>query len=144
MDGSEYEHRGNIYTELKIDASKFAHIYLDVQNLTMGSREIAELTVKRHDNVRRTIESLWDLSLVSVTQSEEPTIGGGKPTKIYHVNEEDSYIVVARLSPEFTAKIVKRWRELEEANQFKIPQTLPEALLLAAELGGRTKSIFGF
>lgn len=110
------------------------HITTRDQNLTMSSREIAELTGKRHDNVRRTIESLWDLSLVSVTQSEEPTIGGGKPTKIYHVNEEDSYIVVARLSPEFTAKIVKRWRELEESNQFKIPQTLPEALLLAAEL----------
>ncbi|WP_254413750.1 Rha family transcriptional regulator [Vibrio furnissii] len=118
------------------------------QNLTMSSREIAELTGKRHDNVKADVTKMLDelnldvlnfqgiyfdaqnrkqteykldryltLTLVSVTQSEEPTIGGGKPTKIYHVNEEDSYIVVARLSPEFTAKIVKRWRELEEANQ---------------------------
>lgn len=91
------------------------------QPLKMSSREIAELTGKRHDNVRRTIESLWDLSLISVTQSEEPTIGGGKPTKIYHVNEEDSYIIVARLSPEFTAKVVKRWRELESQQAQQLP-----------------------
>lgn len=103
------------------------------QPLTMSSREIAELTGKRHDNVRRTIESLWDLALISVTQSEEPTAGGGKPTKIYHVNEEDSYIVVARLSPEFTAKIVKRWRELEKQQAPQIPQTYAEALQLAAD-----------
>ncbi len=101
--------------------------------LTMSSREIANLTGKRHDNVRRTIESLWDLSLISVTQSEEPTKGGGKPTRIYQVNEEDSYIVVARLSPEFTAKIVKRWRELEEQQSPQLPQTFAEALQLAAD-----------
>lgn len=101
--------------------------------LTMSSREIAELTGKRHDNVRRTIESLWDLSLISVTQSEEPALRGGKPTKIYNINEEDSYIVVARLSPEFTAKIVKRWRELESQQAPKIPQTYAEALQLAAD-----------
>jgi anti-repressor protein len=31
-------------------------------------------------------------------------------------------------------RVIKRWHELEEANQFKVPQSLPEALLLAAEL----------
>lgn len=103
------------------------------QSLTMSSREIAELTGKRHDNVRRTIESLLDLSLISVTQSEEPTIGGGKPTKIYQVNEEDSYIVVARLSPEFTAKIVKRWRELESKSEPALPQTKREWIEFALE-----------
>ncbi|HCH4001844.1 TPA: phage regulatory protein/antirepressor Ant [Vibrio parahaemolyticus] len=96
--------------------------------MTMSSREIAELTGKRHDNVRRTIESLWDLSLISVTQFEEPTVGGGKPTRVYHVNEEGSYIVVARLSPEFTAKIVKRWQELEKQSQPQVPQTFADAI----------------
>jgi phage regulator Rha-like protein len=40
------------------------------QQLTMSNREIAELTGKRHDNVRRMIESLLDCELISVTQSE--------------------------------------------------------------------------
>lgn len=37
------------------------------------------------------------------------------------------------MSPEFTARLVDRWRELEEA-AVNIPKTLPEALRLAADL----------
>ncbi len=36
--------------------------------------------------------------------------------------KRDSIIVVAQLSPEFTARLVDRWRELEGATA-KIPQT---------------------
>ncbi|OWY27721.1 DNA-binding protein, partial [Escherichia coli] len=42
-------------------------------------------------------------------------------------------VVVAQLSPEFTARLVDRWRELEET-AVNIPKTLPEALRLAADL----------
>ncbi|KAB2892240.1 MAG: hypothetical protein F9K32_00595 [Desulfobulbaceae bacterium] len=34
----------------------------------------------------------------------------------YHVNERDSYITVAQLSPEFTARLVDHWRELRGEN----------------------------
>ncbi|EPI8895197.1 phage antirepressor KilAC domain-containing protein, partial [Escherichia coli] len=47
--------------------------------------------------------------------------------------KRDSIIVVAQLSPEFTARLVDRWRELEGATA-KIPQTFSEALRLAADL----------
>ena len=47
--------------------------------------------------------------------------------------KRDSIIVVAQLSPEFTARLVDRWRELEDA-AVNIPKTLPEALRLAADL----------
>ncbi|HHE3016903.1 TPA: phage antirepressor KilAC domain-containing protein, partial [Escherichia coli] len=47
--------------------------------------------------------------------------------------KRDSIVVVAQLSPEFTARLVDRWRELEEA-AVNIPKTLPEALRLAADL----------
>lgn len=102
----------------------------------MPSREIADLTEKRHDNVRRTIESLVAKQLVSVTQTEEPTFGGGKPTLIYHVNQRDSYVIVAQLSPEFTARLVDRWQELERQVAQAvpaIPKTFAEALRLAAD-----------
>lgn len=34
--------------------------------------------------------------------------------KAYLVGKRDSYVVVAQLSPEFTARLVDRWQELEE------------------------------
>jgi phage antirepressor YoqD-like protein len=112
------------------------------QNLTMSSREIAELTQKRHDNVKRTIESLVEQGVIRNPQievfGEINNLGFEVNRNIYVFNGEqgkrDSIVVVAQLSPEFTARLVDRWQELEEANQFKVPQTLPEALLLAAEL----------
>ncbi|KGR93687.1 Rha family transcriptional regulator [Burkholderia sp. ABCPW 111] len=67
--------------------------------LTMTSREIAELVESRHDNVRVTIDRLAKRGLVSVTATQEPLPGGGKPTTIYHVNQRDSYVIVAQLSP---------------------------------------------
>lgn len=104
--------------------------------LTMSSKEIAELVESRHDNVRRTMDTLRDKGLISVTQTEEPLANGGKPLTVYHVNKRDSYVVVAQLSPEFTARLVDRWQELEEqqSTQFKVPQTFQEALQLAADI----------
>lgn len=48
-------------------------------------------------------------------------------------HKRDSIVVVAQLSPEFTARLVDRWRDLEET-AVNIPKTLPEALRLAADL----------
>lgn len=104
--------------------------------ITMSSRDIAELVEKRHDNVRRTMTSLLHKGLIAVTQTEEPTSGGGKPVTLYHVGKRDSYVVVAQLSPEFTARLVDRWQELEQQvaqPSFQIPASLSEALRLAAD-----------
>ncbi|MBM7455201.1 phage antirepressor YoqD-like protein [Oceanisphaera litoralis] len=80
--------------------------------LTMSSRDIADLVDVRHDNVKRTMETLRDKGLIAFTQTEEKT--NGRPAIIYHVNKRDSYVVVAQLSPEFTAHLVDRWQELEK------------------------------
>lgn len=80
----------------------------------MSSREIADLLCCRHDNVKRTIKRLADKDLIMFTPTEETNLQN-KLVEVYLVNENASYIVVAQLSPEFTARIVKRWRELEEA-----------------------------
>lgn len=84
---------------------------------SMTSLEIAELVEKRHDNVKRTIETLILRGVITSPQIEEkPT--AGRPTSIYVFESEegkrDSIIVVAQLSPEFTARLVDRWKELEE------------------------------
>jgi phage antirepressor YoqD-like protein len=65
-------------------------------------------------------------------------LGLARPVKLYTFEgdkgKRDSYVVVAQLSPEFTARLVDRWQELEaEKQQARIPQTLSEALRLAAD-----------
>lgn len=87
------------------------------QKLTMSSREIAELVEKRHDNVMRTIEMLYDRGVLGLPQFEEvPNTGPGPMLlKQYKLEKRDTYIVVAQLSPEFTARLVDRWQELETA-----------------------------
>lgn len=101
--------------------------------ITMSSREIAELLDCRHDNVKRTIETLQNKGLVTFTQTEEK--GLGRPVTLFHVGKRDSYVIVAQLSPEFTARLVDRWQELEAAvARPAIPTSFAEALRLAATL----------
>lgn len=75
----------------------------------MNSREIAELTGKRHGNVIRDAElmleelGLDELKFESVyhevigftAMQENPSAQGGRPLTVYNVNKRDSYIVVA-------------------------------------------------
>jgi phage regulator Rha-like protein len=97
---------------------------------TMTSQEIADLVKSRHDNVKRTIENLVDRGTITLPQTEEtPTPGGGKPKMVYHLRQRESYIVVAQLSPEFTAELVDRWRELE-AQVATPPEPAPAAVSL--------------
>lgn len=106
---------------------------------SITSAEIAELTGKRHDNVRRTIETLIEQGVIALPQIEEkPT--AGRPSKEYTFTgdqgKRDSIVVVAQLSPEFTARLVDRWQELEQQaalSAFNLPKTLPEAMRLAAD-----------
>ena len=102
---------------------------------TMTSLEISKLVESRHDSVKRTIERL----IKSGAISQPPLVDGNKSANgvtlsHYEINKRDSYVIVAQLSPKFTARLVDRWQELEQKEQFKIPQTLPEALQLAADL----------
>lgn len=84
--------------------------------VTMTSREIAELVEQRHDNVKRTMETLGEKGVISLPQIEEVSNTGPGPKTIgvYRVGKRDSLIIVAQLCPEFTARIVDRWQELEE------------------------------
>lgn len=103
---------------------------------TMSSREIAELVEKRHDNVKRTIETLVERKVIQSPQIEEiPT--ATKPAVEYRVGKRDSFVIVAQLSPEFTARVVDRWQELETAVP-ALPRTYAAAL---RELAGSVEVI---
>lgn len=84
---------------------------------TMSSKEMAKLTEKRHDSVKRTVNTLAEKGIIAFPQIVETSFTGANGRKQtvteYRVEERDSYIIVAQLSPEFTARLVDRWQELE-------------------------------
>src|SRR5690625_68591 len=107
---------------------------------TMTSLEIAGLVESRHDSVRRTIERLANQAVISLPPLVEVKVQRERreeTVSAYRFSDEqgkrDSIVVVAQLSPEFTARLVDRWQELEKEKAHSIPETLSEALLLAAE-----------
>lgn len=108
------------------------------ETLTMSSREIAELVGKQHSNIKISAERLAAIGLIGTLALQGFTHNGNKYTE-YLFNKRDSLVLVAQNCPTFTAKIVDRWQELEKQvlqkqNNFIIPQTYSEALLLAGKL----------
>ncbi len=105
---------------------------------TMSSREIAELVDSRHDKVKQSIERLVERGvIVQPPLGDEPetdALGRTRVTKVYEISKRDSYVIVAQLSPEFTARLVDRWQELEQASRFDPSQlTRMEVLQLAMD-----------
>lgn len=114
------------------------------QEKTMSSREIAELVESRHDAVKKSIDRLVERGVItSPPLANFKNINNVDGTE-YLICKRDSYIIVAQLSPEFTAKLVDRWQELEGAASnvhYLIPKTLPEALRLAADLAEKNEAL---
>lgn len=108
-------------------------LILTAQKTTMTSVEIAELVESRHDKVKQSINRLVKKGIIP-----QPPMGDGEKSqngiipKVYFVDERSSYIVVAQLSPEFTAKLVDHWQATRDKS-LVIPKTLPEALRLYAD-----------
>ena len=100
--------------------------------LTMSSREIAQITESRHSDVCISIDRLMKKGVIGGYQAMPYTHPqNGQIYYEYHINKRDTYVIVAQLSPAFTARLVDRWQELE--NQQGIPQSFSQALRLAAE-----------
>ncbi|KAF1051294.1 MAG: hypothetical protein GAK34_01570 [Delftia tsuruhatensis] len=81
--------------------------------LTMSSEEIASLVESRHDNVKTSIERLGVRGVIQLPALQEVRNHLGQTVSVYQLCKRDSYVVVAQLSPEFTARLVDRWQELE-------------------------------
>jgi phage regulator Rha-like protein len=88
---------------------------------SMSSLDIAALTGSRHDKVKLSIERMIERGVISQPpMGDVPETGANGRTYITKVyvfegeqGKRDSIIVVAQLSPEFTARLVDRWAELE-------------------------------
>lgn len=83
--------------------------------LTMTSREIADLVEARHDSVKRSIERLMLAGLIQSTPPVDFKNANNVTSQEYVIGKRDTYVIVAQLSPTFTARLVDRWQELEAA-----------------------------
>ncbi len=81
---------------------------------TMSSREIADLVESRHDKVKQSIERLATRGVIGLPPMGEYLDSLNRKALEYRIEKRDSYVIVAQLSPEFTARLVDRWQELEE------------------------------
>ncbi len=97
---------------------------LQAMPVTMSSREIADLVGSRHDKVKQSIDRLVERGVIVQPpmgdEQELDSLGRVRIIQVYNVCKRDSYIIVAQLCPEFTARLVDRWQELEE--KAAIPQ----------------------
>ena len=102
---------------------------------SMTSQEIADLVESRHDSVKRAIERLANQGVITFPPAVEKSSTGGRPSTEFVFEGEqgkrDSIIVVAQLSPVFTARLVDRWQELEGS---KRPMTGLEFARLQVQL----------
>lgn len=107
--------------------------------LTMSSREIAELTGKRHDNVMRDIRAMLAelhgeggvLSFEDIHRNPQ----NGQEYPIFCLPKRETLILVSGYNLQVRARIIDRWQALEDrqTSVLTVPKTLPEALRLAAE-----------
>lgn len=103
------------------------------QTLTMTSREIAEVTGKEHKNVKRDIENMLnELNEDALTFERIYIDSMNRKQTEYVLDKEHTECLVTGYSAMLRMKVIKRMHELEEKT--RVPQTLPEALRLAADL----------
>lgn len=120
------------------------------QDLTMSSREIAELTSKDHSNVKRDISAmilqmnypelkLKDCPIFNPSELKGHGIKIGKFNHAgnlydeFYLDHDYSLLLVSGYNVNLRLKIIKRWGELESQSKPKIPTNFAEALQLAAD-----------
>nr|WP_137188381.1 Rha family transcriptional regulator [Pseudomonas asiatica] len=80
----------------------------------MSSREIASLTGKRHDNVKRDVVAmLKDLKVDPLTFEDIYLDGRNREQVQYLLDREHTDCLLTGYSPALRMKVIRRWRELE-------------------------------
>lgn len=105
--------------------------------VTMNSREIAELCEKEHRNVKRDVlKMLQALKLDALSFERIYSDALGRPQTEYHLNRDLTETLITGYNVPLRFRVVTRLRELESVSHAApaIPQSLPDALRLAADL----------
>ena len=101
----------------------------------MTSLQIAEATGKAHKDVMRSIRNMepaWvkvqGRSFALLQKEVEVNNGGHKMQPYYSLTKEECLYIATKFNDEARAKLVRRWKELEEAHRPAVPQNYLEAL----------------
>lgn len=103
--------------------------------LTMSSREIADLTGKRHDHVIRDIEKmLADVKIDAPKFGAVYSDAKGEQRKCYKLPRDLTYNLILGYRADLRLRVVRRWMELEAQQAPALPKTYAEALIEAGRL----------
>lgn len=125
----KYPNKGNIMSNLNINVNNAVAINSNTQ-LTMSSREIADLTSKRHPDVKRDIEVMVEQLNLDVSKFAHNYFDSmNRQQTEYALDKELTTCLISGYNVQLRMAIIKRWTELEQQTQFKLPGTYKEALL---------------
>ncbi|KMM94930.1 Rha family transcriptional regulator [Pseudomonas lini] len=86
----------------------------NVSRTTMSSREIANVTGKRHDNVKRDIVAMLKDLKVDALSFEDIYLDGRNREQVqYLLDREHTDCLLTGYSAPMRMKVIRRWRELE-------------------------------
>lgn len=113
-------------------------LVLSNDQLKMSSIDIAKLTGKNHSHVLRDIRTMLneiDNPNLDSKEYQQFTLPNGMTSSI-ELGKELTYTLISGYNVKLRHAIINRWQQLEAVNQpqFQIPETLPDALRLAAQL----------
>lgn len=113
--------------------------------LTMSSREIADLTEKRHPDVKRDIERMISDLQGDVSKFAHIYLDSmNRQQTEYLLDRDHTICLLTGYSAVHRMRVIQRWQELEQqaiTTEHAIPQTYPEALRLAAEFAEETQRL---
>lgn len=111
--------------------------------LTMSSQDVANLTGKEkktvHRDIKVMVEQLYYTGVGGTDLYHESKGGvrvesdGRGRSSLIHLDRKHTDCLLTGYSAKARMKVIERWHELESKKAFQIPQTLGEALQLAAD-----------
>lgn len=120
---------------LNQSAGLIAPVVSAIQAPVMTSVEIAELCQKRHDNVMSDVRVMLNqLEIQSPDFSGDYTDSRGRRYPCFNLPKDLCLTLVSGYNVVLRKRIIDRWLQLEQSQPVKTPQSLAEALRLAADL----------
>lgn len=108
-----HTHTDSINTQTNV-ATRFCSSE-NVSRTTMSSREIANITGKRHDNVKRDILAMLKELKADALNFEDIYLDGRNREQVqYQLDREHTDCLLTGYSAPMRMKVIRRWRELEQ------------------------------